>query len=151
MLHFARMLRAGVHQPLVLFLRQSIGHLAFQIEMLLSADFQHTGQVMWRPSQSIGGVTPLDKNRGKHVALSRHRVLHTQDRWQGFDVELDLACGMAGLHHGLGNHQPDHLANVLYGVRRENRLVADERCQHGVSRNVTGQHAGANAGHRQCV
>ena len=39
-LHFAGVLRAGVNNPLVLFLRQHIGNLAFQVKVLLAAHLQ---------------------------------------------------------------------------------------------------------------
>ena len=145
-LDFARVLRAGMNEPLVLLLRQRVGDLAFEVKVLLPADFQAATQAMRCLCQNAGRITPFHKHGRQHVALCRHRIFQTQDGGQGVDVEFHLARGVAGLHHGVGLYQAHHLAYVLHRVRRKNRFVADERCQHRVAGNVACQHTGRTPG-----
>ncbi len=48
MLHFARVLRRTQHQHALVFLRNGVGDLAFQIKLLLSADKQLAAHHMRR-------------------------------------------------------------------------------------------------------
>ena len=57
-LDLSGVLGAGVDQPLPLFLRQGIGDLTLQIEMLLPADFQTPLQAVRRLRQRLGRVAP---------------------------------------------------------------------------------------------
>ena len=148
-LHLAGVLGAAVHHPLVLFLRQHIGHLAFKIEMLLPAHFQRAAQGVGGGSQCCVGIAPTHKHGRQHVAFFFQRLVHAQDGGQGFDGELHFAGGAACLHHRGGENQPDDLTDVLHRVRGKHRLVARKGGQHRVAGNILGQHHVHHAGHGQ--
>ena len=70
-LRFARVLGAAVDEPLVLFLRQHIGNLPFQIEVFLAADRQRAVQRVRRARQGGCRVAALDHHRRQHIAFRR--------------------------------------------------------------------------------
>ena len=57
-LHFAGVLGAAVDQPLPVFLRQGVGDLPFQVEVLLSADVQRSAQNVRSRSQGLRRIAP---------------------------------------------------------------------------------------------
>ncbi len=148
-LGLAGVLGAGVNEPLVLLLRQGVGDLALQVEMLLAADLEPALQRVRRARQARCRVTPLHDHGWQHEALRGHGLVHGQHRRQGFDVQYHLARGLSGLHHGVGHHQADDLADMLDRVQREDGLVVREGGQDRVAGNVARQHHAAHAGHGQ--
>ncbi len=131
------MLGAGVNQPLVLLLRQRVGHLALKVEVLLTADLQRATQGVRGAGQGLRGISPADKHRWQHITLCRQRILDRQNGRQRFNTEFDQpGCG-AGLHYAGGHHQTDDLAHVLHRVDGKNGLVMGKGRQHRVANNVT--------------
>jgi len=145
----ARVLGAGIHHPLVLLLRQHVGDLAFQVEVLLAADLEPAAQHMRGARQSGLGVAASHAHRRQHETLRGQRLAHVEHRGQGFDAQAHRACGLARLHHRLGHHQADDAADVLDRVDGEDRLVVGEGGQDGVAGDVLRQHHAAHAGHGQ--
>ena len=150
-LHLAGVLGAAVHHPLVLLLRQHVGNLALQIEMLLSAHFQRAAQRVLGAGHGGAGIAPAYKNGWQYIAFGLQGLLHRQDGGQGFDVKAHLARRSPGLHHRFGNDQTDDLADVLHRVHGKHRLIAGKGGQHGVAGNVFGQHHVHHAWHGQRV
>ena len=148
-LHLAGVLGAAVDQPLVLLLRQHIGDLAFQVKVLLAADFQRTVQGVLRGLQGTGGITTTHIHGGQHEALRGKGLGCRQHGGQGFNVQLHLAGGPARLHGGVGQHHAHHLADELHGTHSKHRLVTRKGGQHGVTGYVCGQHYIHYAGHGQ--
>jgi hypothetical protein len=117
--------------------------------VFLAAHFQRATQTVWSGGECGIRIAPAHKHRWQHIALHLQCVLHRQDGGQGFDGELHLACGAARLHDGLGNHQANHLADVLHGVACEDWLVAGKGGQHRVAGDVLCQHHTHHTRHGQ--
>ena len=64
MLHFAGMLGAAVNQPLVLFLWQHIGNLAFQVKVFLPTHFQRAGERVAGVFERRTRITPAHMHAG---------------------------------------------------------------------------------------
>ena len=148
-LHFPGVLGAGVHQPLVLFLRNDVGDLSFQVKVLLAAHFQ-------RALQAVGGAgQPGISIAAAHMHGRQHKVLlgngrgGVQHGWQRCDVGLDFARRTACSHDAVCHHQPHDLANVPDFVQRKNGFVVAKGGKDGVARNVGRQHHAVHAGHGQ--
>jgi hypothetical protein len=60
---------------------------------------------------------------------------------------LTLRAARRACHHRIGHHQADDLADVLHRVDGKHRLVAGERGQHFVARNIGAVDDVAHAGH----
>jgi hypothetical protein len=82
-LGLARVLGAGIHQPLVLLLRQHIGDLAFQVEVLLPADLELAAEPVRGARQPRLRVAPAHAHRRQHEALRGQRLAHVQHGRQG--------------------------------------------------------------------
>ena len=149
-LHLARVLCAAVNHPLTLLLRQSVGHLALQVKVLLTAHFQCALELVRRAGQRGIGVPTAHKHRRQHRVALLQRLAHAQHSGQGVNLHLHQPRGTAGLHHVVGHHQAHHLAHVLHRALRKHRLVAGKGGQHSVAGNVCGQDETAYAGQRQC-
>jgi hypothetical protein len=63
-LHLARVLGAGIHQPLVLLLRQHIGDLAFEVEVFLAADLECAFERVARVCSAAAASPRLTKTGG---------------------------------------------------------------------------------------
>ena len=148
-LRLSRVLRAGVHQPLVLLLRQHVGDLPFQVKMFLPADFKTAADGVRRARQCGGGVTAAHGHGWQHKALRSQRFTHCQHGGQGVDVQLYFAGSVARLHHAVRHHQADNLADVLDRVHRKDGLVMHKGGQQRVAGHVGGQHHAAHTGHGQ--
>ncbi len=149
-LHLARVLGAGVHQPLVLLLRHHVGYLAFEVKVFLPADFKLAAHAMRCTRQRAGRIAALDENRRQHIALRGQGVVHAEDGRQRLYVANHLACGPARLHDGVCHHHAYHLADVLDRMLRKNRFVVRKGSQHGVTGNVAGQDHIPHPRHGQC-
>ena len=148
-LGLARVLGTGVHQPLVLLLRQHVGDLPFKVEVLLPADLELAAQPVRRARQAGLRVAPAHAHRRQHEALRVKRLAHIQHRGQGFDVEAHGAGGLARLHHGVGHHQADDPTDVFHGVDGEDGLIVGKGGQDRVAGDVLRQHHAAHAGQGQ--
>jgi hypothetical protein len=128
-----------------------VGDLAFQVEVFLAADLERAGSCV-RDAASAAPVRRGARSPAAARSFASHapRARPAPGR-QRLDVQLDLARGAARLHHGVGHHQADHLADVLDRVAREHRLVVDEGRQHRIAGDVGRQDHGAHAGHGQGV
>ena len=150
MLHFAGMLGAAVDQPLALRLGYSVGHLAFEVKVLLPAHFQAAAQRVLGRLQARLHIAPAHKHRRQYIALRSQRLLHRQHGGQGFNVEHHFARSAARLHHAARHHQAHDLTNVLHRVARKNRFVPGKGREHGVARNVLCQQHRHHTGHSPC-
>jgi len=149
-LHLTGVLRAAVDQPLVLFLRHGIGDLAFQVEVLLSTDFERPAQGMGRAGQRCCRIAAAHRDRWQHITLFSQRLAHVQHSGQRGDVGHDQPRGPARQRHLIGYHQTQHLANVLHFVDGKHRLVTGKRRQHRVTWHIAGQNDPTHAGQGQC-
>ena len=95
-LHLARVLCAAVDQPVAVVLRNGVGDLAFQIEMLLPADLQHALQLVRCGSQGRSGVTALHRDLGQHKAARLQCIAGVQQRRVVFRLQSHPACGLPG-------------------------------------------------------
>ena len=138
-----------MNHPLPLLLRQGVGHLAFEVKVLLAAHLQRAAELVRRAGQCGIGVATAHKHRRQHEMLLLQRLAHAHHGGQGVDLQLHQACCTAGLHHAVGHHQPHHLAHVLHPALCEYRLVAGKGGQHRVAGNVGRQHQAAHASQRQ--
>ena len=145
----AGVLGAAVDQPLVLLLRQHVGDLPFQVEVLLPAHFQRAAQGVRCAGQGGSRVAALHHHRRQHITLGGQRAGHAQQGGQGGDVAGDLSGRAAGGHHRRGDHQANHLADMLHSADCKNRLVMRQRAQHRITGNVVGQHDTRHTGHGQ--
>ena len=148
-LDLAGVLRAGMDQPLALFLRQRQCNLTLEVKMLLAADRERAAELVRRAADRQCRITTAHEDRRQHIAFGCQCRLDAEDRRQRLDLQLHPARCTARLHHAVGDDQPDDLAYILDPVDGENRLVACKRCQHSGAGNVVGQHQAAYAGHRQ--
>ena len=148
-LHLARVLGAGVDEPLPLLLRQRVGDLALEVKMLLPAHLQLAAQAVRRARQRRRGIAAAHEDWGQHVVLLRQRLLHVQHCGQRRGVGAHQARGAARLLDAVGHHQADDLAGVLHTVDGEHRLVVGEGREQLVARNVGRQHHAAYAGQLQ--
>ncbi len=117
--------------------------------MLLAADLELALQRVRGARQTCLRIASLHDHGRQHEALRGHCLVHRQHGGQGFDVQHHLSRGLARLHHGVGHHQADHLADVLHRVQREDGLVVREGGQDRVAGDVARQHHVAHAGHGQ--
>ncbi|OQC05888.1 MAG: hypothetical protein BWX79_02198 [Alphaproteobacteria bacterium ADurb.Bin100] len=145
-LGLARVLGAGIHQPLVLLLRQHIGDLAFQVEVLLPADLELAAEPVRRSRQPRLGVAPAHAHGRQHEALRGQRLAHVQHGRQGLYVQRHRAGGLARLHHGVGHHQTDDAADVFHRVDGEDGFIVGKRGQDRVAGDVLRQHDATHAG-----
>ncbi len=152
-LNLAGVLRACINQPLVLLLRQHIGHLAFQIKMFLSADFECAVQNVPGSTQRLGRVTAFDKYRWQNIAFGQQRVMYVKHSGQGLNMADHFSGSAACLHHRPGHYHANHLADMLNGSCCKNRFVMGKRGQHCITRNISRQHHIDHTGHGQrcCV
>ncbi len=80
-LHLAGVLRAAVHQPLALLLWQHIGHLAFEVEVFLSANLELAAHHVCAPRASPAvRVAARHLHRRQHIALRGVRGLAASSR-----------------------------------------------------------------------
>ncbi len=149
-LNLARVLRARMNPPLVLLERQRIGHLAFEIEMLLAADFELAGERVPRLFHRRVGIAAADGHRRQNIALRGMRIAWGKNGGQWRNVENHLARCAAGLHHRIGHHQRHNLSDVLDLVPCKHRLVVDKGRQRAVAGDVAGQDDTPHTGHLQC-
>ena len=149
-LHFAGVLRAGVHQPLVLLLRQHVGNLAFEVKVFLATDFKRATQRVRGLRQGGLGIAAPDRHRRQHKAAGRQRLADAQNGRQGFDVEFDQPGSAACQHHVVSQHQANHLADMLHRIAGKDRLVPGKGGQHQISWHIGGQNHSTHAGQGQC-
>ena len=148
-LHFTGVLRAGVHRPLVLLLRHHVGDLAFQVEMLLTADFQFALQGVGCFAQCGGCIAAFDKHGRQHIAFLPQGRVYIQHGRQAVDAAHHLAGSAPRLHDCFGHHHTHDLPHVLHGVLGKYRLIACKRGQHALAWHITRQHHVDHARHGQ--
>ena len=85
-LDFARVLRATVNRPLVLFVGNGISNLPFQIKMLLAADFKCARECVLCSFQCFLRMAPVHKNGRQHIAFRLQCISNSQNGGQGFNV-----------------------------------------------------------------
>ena len=151
LLHFARVLGAGVHQPLVLLLGNDVGNLPFQVKVLLPAHFQRALQAVRGAGQTGVGIAAPHMHGRQHKALPGNGHGGVQHRSHCGDVCLDFACGTARGHDAVGHHQPHDLADVPDLVERKNGLVMAKGGEDGVTWYIGSQHHTVHAGHGQGI
>ncbi len=107
--------------------------LAFEIELLLAADFERALQAVRCRGDRAGDVRVVraarQVHRRQHVLLLRMRVACGQHRRQRLDVEHVLrARGRAARRVARrGDHREHRLAEVAHFAVGEDRVVADDR------------------------
>ena len=89
-LHLARVLRRAMHEHRVVFLRDRIADLAFEVELLLPADCERAAQAMrrvvnGRARAAIARVA-REVHRRQHVLAFRMRLFRRQHGWQRVDL-----------------------------------------------------------------
>ena len=148
-LHLARVLGARMHQILALLLRQGVGDLTLEVKVLLSTDLQAAAEPVRGTLDPGFRLAAPHRDGGQHLATLGQRLAHCQDGRQRLDVEPNAACSLARLHHAVGHHQCDDLADVLDLVAREDGLVMGVGGQQPIAGNVGGPHQADHARHGQ--
>ncbi len=125
-LHFGRVLSRAVDQHAAAFLGNGIRDLAFQVELLLTADVQLAFQLM--PGALEGGfdVAACQVHRRHHEGLRLARRLRREDCWQFFVFDLRLAGSAAGVVVRVRDHDENGLADILNQSFGQNRVVVDD-------------------------
>jgi hypothetical protein len=145
-LGLARVLGAGIHQPLVLLLGQHVGDLPLQVEVLLAADLELAAEPVRGTRQPGLCVAPAHAHGRQHEALRGQGFAHIQHGRQGLDVQRHRARGLARPHHGVGHDQADDAADVLHRVDGKDGLVMGKSGQDRVAGDVLRQHDAAHTG-----
>ena len=148
-LHLARVLCAAVHPPLLLFQRQHVGDLAFQVEMFLPADLERAGQRVRRALQRGRRVAAGHVHRRQHIALLRVRLLRREHRLQRLDIPLHQTGRAARGHHVVGHDQAADLAEELHRALSKHGFVVCEGGEQAVAGDVVGPDEGVHARQRQ--
>ena len=105
------------------FLRQRDGGLAFQIEMLLPADFHRARDHMLRGLDRLGRIALLiDPRPILEPAVRGQRLIHRQDRRQFLVLDLRQPGGLSRLQMRLGSDQKDRLADIVHHAVRQHRF-----------------------------
>ncbi len=113
LLHLGGVLRRGVDDHAAVFGGHHRGHLRFQVEVLLPADVQRTGQPARRARQCAGRVAAPVGVAFQHEMLLVQRLDHVEHRLQVFVLDH---CGHGGLACGfqaVGSHGDHRLADEL--------------------------------------
>ena len=139
MLHLGRVLAADIDLPLTLLQGLGIGHLAFQIKVLLAPHFQFTLKLVRGLLQSGLGVTALHEHGRQHMVFLGQGLLHGQHRRQRFVIDSDLARRLPCLNQVVGHHQAHHLPQVLHQGVGKNRLVVHHAAHPRRARHIAGQ------------
>jgi hypothetical protein len=136
-LHLARVLGAGIHQPLVLLLGHHVGDLPLQVEVLLAADLELAAAAV-RARASPACASPRRTRTGGSTKLCAANASCTSAPRAAVRCP---ACHLARarpacLHHRVGHHQADDLADVLHRVDGKDGLVMGKRGQDRVAGDV---------------
>ena len=136
MLHFAGMLSGGVDQNRTVIGGNGKGDLAFQIEVLLTADLHGAGAALWRRRNRLAEIAVNKRVVGKDYLTGSSALF---DRHVGlFRIDLDLsqqrgaACGVAGD----GNDSEDRLVMEEDAAFGKDRLVGSSGRNIVFARNV---------------
>ena len=80
MLHFGRVLGGAQHQHALVFFRDRVGNLTFQIKLFLTTDKQIALHLMRGSVERGLKIAALQVHRWQHVGLCRFGGLRRQDR-----------------------------------------------------------------------
>ena len=148
-LHLGRMLGRALHQHAAVVGGRRERDLAFEIEMVLAAAAQLATEPMRRAGERRRHIAARDRLRRRDVLLARDRLLDRQHRRQRLVFDLDELRGGARLVERIGRHRRHRLALILDHVRRQQRLVAADRRDVVLARNVARRDRAAHAGRRE--
>ena len=126
-LHFAGVLGRAVHQHAVVFLRQRVGNLAFEVEMVLTAHRQAAAQTLRGLRQRRFRFAPAQRLAGQHVAVGGQRGGDIEDRGQCLVCHLRQTCRTARSVVAVGGHGKQRLAVKLHQLGGKNRIVMQHR------------------------
>ena len=150
MLHLGRMLGRAVHQQAVVLLRQRVGDLALQVELLLAAEAEAALQPVRRGGDGRGRVAALQVHRRHDVLLQTVRLQRVEHRRQRLD-RGDLrrqGCRAPRLAAGAGDDQEHRLAAPVHRTLGQDRVVVHDRAAVVDAGNVGGRQHRDHAGHR---
>ena len=136
-LQLARMLGRGMHGHLVL-AGNGERHLAFEIEVLLSAHPEGARDPPRARRQRGGAVALVEGVIGKDVGVGLERVVHLDQRLFSGDLDLAEPRRAAGEIAGLGDHREHHLAIEFDGGGGEHGIVAHDRADVVLAGNIGG-------------
>ena len=126
-LHLGRMLGGREDMHVAAFARRGDGDLAFEIEVILPAAAEFTGQPMRRGLERGIDVAAVHLLHRRDVKLFRHRVLDRQHGRQHLVFDLhELGC-RTRLIERRGRDRRDDLPFMLDEPGRQQRLVGADR------------------------
>ena len=124
MLHFARVLRGGIDRHVLILAGHGHGDMAFEIEMVLSADAHPAFDPPWRVCQRYGRIAACKRQRrSDQFRTDGIEVGNIDDRRQLVIFDLGQPAGPAGLFACLRNHREYRLPEELHLAVGKNRLV----------------------------
>ncbi len=126
MLHLGRMLRRAVEVDATVLLRQRVGDLTFEIELLLPADVELAAHSPRRRDHGGGRVAALKMHRRQHIRLQALRFLRCQHGHQHVVVDPGEARGASRRGVRRSNHDEHRLADILDEPVGEDGIVVDD-------------------------
>ncbi|KDB51037.1 hypothetical protein X805_33380 [Sphaerotilus natans subsp. natans DSM 6575] len=149
-LHLGRVLGRAVHQQAVVLLRQRVGDLALQVELLLAAEAEAALQPVRRGGDRGRGVAALQAHRRHDVLLQPVRLQRVEHRRQRLDRrDLRRQRRRAPRLAARAGHDQEHrLAAPVHRALGQDRVVVHDRAAVVDAGNVGGRQHRDHAGHR---
>ena len=112
-------------EHLASFPRHGEGGLAFEIEMLLTADAQQPRELVGRLRDGLRRLAHPEIVIGQDLRIRRQRILDGEDGRLLLDLHMGQSCGATRLIAGLGDHHEDHLAPKDHGAIGDQGIVVE--------------------------
>ena len=110
----------------VLFFRDGVRNLAFQVKLFLAADIQLAAGTMRRSLESLLCIAARQVHRRQHIGLRSVRGLRRQDGGQLFIVDDYLAHCTTGVVMAVGDYREDRLSHIFDQTLGQNRIVVKD-------------------------
>ena len=141
-LKFRRILRGCVHTKAPVFTGICYGCLAFEVEVLLTADVGDAFELSWSQLPGRVEITPGDPARTSEKTLRADRIIYRTASWLFLDVDFDKRAGTRRLLASSRGDCGDGLPNVVDAFIREKRFIRNNRAKKMIAGNISaGKHS----------
>ena len=140
-LHLGRVLGRAPQLQAAVLAGRAVGHLALEVELLLTAHRPLALQPMRRRGQLLRRLAADPAHRRQHEGFRRAGRAWIELGRQHFVVNHRAARGAAGDIDAGGNHREHRLADVMHFTVGKNGIVVDDRAAVVAARNIRrGEH-----------
>ena len=136
-----------MHDHRAVVLRNRTGNLAFQVEVLLTADVQLSGQLMRSLRDRGAWITPLENQRVRDVGSAIERRSNVENWLKKLVVDGNESHRAPRYEFVLGNHKSERLREVLDNTACEHRVSGRNVADIDLTRHVIGRQHTQDARH----